>query len=219
MNKKSKLVTIIAIFMLLVLNISVFAYATEEGKINFVAVESTTKESISNLTVNIYKIGVKNENEDFEYSEGFEGSNLDVNTFTESNINTIKEYALKNAKPVYSQTTDAKGTFTISNLQVGAYLLVQSSNTDKYTMQTMLVQIPEVNGNSEFNYNVTVKPKVVNNPVIPTPGQPAPEKVTDNVLPYTGVLSWPIPVLVIVGIVIFSIGWLKVYTDSKKKVK
>ena len=41
----------------------------------------------------------------------------------------------------------------------------------------------------------------------------------DEQLPYTGVLNWPIPVLVIVGIIIFCIAWLKVYSTSKKKVE
>jgi sortase A len=33
------------------------------------------------------------------------------------------------------------------------------------------------------------------------------------------VLNWPIPVLVIIAIIIFCIGWLKAFTNSKKKTK
>ena len=80
-------------------------------------------------------------------------------------------------------------------------------------MQTMLVTNPEPTEN-ELLYDVTVKPKIVT-VVKETPVQGI---VTDTTLPYTGVLNWPVPVLVIIGIVIFCIGWLKFYTESKKKV-
>jgi hypothetical protein len=147
---------------------------------------------------------------DFEYSAGFEDSNADIDVFTEENINKIQEYAEKNAKPIYTKTTDSNGKFTISELQEGAYLLVQANNKDKYTVQTTLVQISK-----ESNYNITVTPKVLKIADLENTSSITTE-VNENILPYTGVLNWPIPVLVVIAIILFCIGWLKTFTSSKK---
>jgi sortase A len=146
---------------------------------------------------------------DFEYSAGFEDSNADIDVFTEENINKIQEYAEKNAKPIYTKTTDSNGKFTISELQEGAYLLVQTDSKDKYIVQTTLVQISK-----ESNYNITVTPKV--SKIANSEKTLLSAIVDESTLPYTGVLNWPIPVLVVIAIVLFCIGWLKTFTNSKK---
>jgi sortase A len=147
---------------------------------------------------------------DFEYSAGFEDSNADIDVFTEENINKIQEYAEKNAKPIYTKTTDLNGKFTISELPEGAYLLVQTDNKDKYIVQTTLVQISK-----ESNYNITVTPKVLKVADLENTSSITTE-VNEMMLPYTGVLNWPIPVLVVIAILLFCIGWLKTFTNSKK---
>lgn len=220
-NKVLKTILISLIFIMLFFVCNQYSFAEEQtGKVNFEAIESGTKNSIPSLQVKIYKIGIKNEVGDFEYSQGFEASNAVVDDFTESNINNIKTYAEKNATPAYIKTTDSNGKFVIENLPIGAYLFVQDSMQDKYTMQTMLVAVPEVNQNREINYEFIAKPKVIvvsekitEQPVV----QSTSTAVVASSLPYTGALNWPIPVLAITGIIIFSIGWLKFYTNSKKK--
>jgi hypothetical protein len=198
---------------MLIISIPIYSCAvTQDGTISFVALESTTKNAVQDLTFDIYQIGIENEQGDFEYSVGFEESNLDVETFTEENINIINQYAVSNAKPVYTKTTDVNGEFTVSELQKGAYLIVQTTNQDKYTAQAMLVQVPEVTTDGNENYNITVKPKI--SEVIIEDSK----SVDENALPYTGVLNWPIPVLAVIAIIVFCIGWLKSFTSSKKKV-
>jgi hypothetical protein len=198
---------------MLIISIPIYSCAvTQDGTISFVALESTTKNAVQDLTFDIYQIGIENEQGDFEYSIGFEESNLDVEIFTEENINIINQYAVSNAKPVYTKTTDVNGEFTVSELQKGAYLIVQTTNQDKYTAQAMLVQVPEVTTDGNENYNITVKPKI--SEVIIEDSK----SVDENALPYTGVLNWPIPVLAVIAIIVFCIGWLKSFTSSKKKV-
>jgi hypothetical protein len=88
---------IILSIILLISNISICSNAvTQTGSLNLVAIESTTKESVSNLTFDIYQIGIKNVQGNFEYSAGFENSNLDIDIFSEENINKIQEYAITN---------------------------------------------------------------------------------------------------------------------------
>lgn len=219
MSKKQiiKLITFIVVFLILLSSFQVSSYATvETGTVNFVAIESETNENISNLSVDIYQIGVKNEEGNFEYSARFENSNLDIDTFTDENINSIKEYAIQNAEAFATKTTDSNGEFVVAGLQEGAYLFVQVSETDTYTMQTMFVQVPEIDEQGNSNYIINVEPKIT---VVPEePVDTSTPSSNEDVLPYTGVLNWPIPVLVVVALVLFCIGWLKLYTNSKKKV-
>jgi hypothetical protein len=114
--------------------------------------------------------------------------------------------------------TDSNGKLTISELVEGEYLFVQADNKDKYTVQTMLVQVPEVDTDGNYNYTITATPKISEIVYIEN------ETTTNNflasgtTLPFTGIQDWQIPVLVIIAIVLFCIGWLKAFTTSKKKV-
>ena len=218
--KKKILKTILSnlILVLLICLLQVNTYATTSGKIYFKAVNNTTAQPVAELKVSIYQIGIKNDEGKFVLSEGFQNCTLNFDNLTESNIENIKLFAKQNAKPVYTQTTDANGKFNLSNLNLGLYLCVQDSNTDQYTMQTMLVSVPELSSQNGLEYEVTVKPKIVNIEKKTENTATIPQKVTDEKLPYTGVLNWPIPILVILGIIIFCIGWLKFYTEPKKKL-
>lgn len=215
MNKKRilKFIIFFVVFLIFLLRIQPNIYAvTETGSINFVAVDSKTKKNISNLSVDIYQIGIQNKDGDFEYSIGFEESNLNIDTFTKENINTIEDYAIKNAEVFETKTTDINGSFILSDLQKGVYIFVQKSNIDEYTMQTMLLQVPEVDEGGNESYIMNVKPKIAKTEDL---SGLSPD---DGLLPGTGVLNWPIPILVIIALILFSIGWLKLYTSSKKKV-
>jgi hypothetical protein len=189
---------------------------TQTGVLNFIVQESTTKEAVSNLSFDVYQIGIKNEQGIFEYSVGFEKSDLNVDTFTEENINIIQEYAVTNANPIFSKTTDSNGKISISGLEEGEYLLVQANNKDKYSVQTILLQIPEVDIDGNCNYTITVKPKISEIEYPET--EIANTQVSETRLPSTGILDWPIPVLLVIALVLFCIGWLKEFSTTKKKV-
>ena len=82
-------------------------------------------------------------------------------------------------------------------------------------MKTRFVQVPEIDEQGNSNNIIKVKPKIT---VVPEePVDTSTPSSNEDVLPYTGVLNWPIPVLVVVALVLFCIGWLKLYTNSKKK--
>lgn len=213
-RKISKAILSSFIILLLVVLLQVNSNAATTGKFYFNAINNSNSQAISDLGVAVYQVGIQTEEGNFMLSEGFEGYTLDL---TEDNIESLKTYAKENAQPTYVKTTDSNGNFTLTDVKVGVYLFVQESKTEEYTMQTMLVKIPETKtSGTELIYDVTVKPKIVSIESIPNVVTPQP--VTDSTLPYTGVLNWPVPVLVILGIAIFCVGWLKFYTDSKKKV-
>lgn len=184
------------------------------GTIRFVAINNTDSNPIENLEVSIYQISKQDELGNFAFATGFESCTLDINNLTEGNIENLKNYAKTNAEPIIKKSTDKTGEFYLANMNLGTYLFIQENKTDEIIMQTMLISIPELKKEDGLKYDLTVKPKILNKEII----ENKTEVVKDETLPYTGVLNWPIPVLVVAGIAIFCIAWLKVYSTSKKKV-
>lgn len=189
------------------------------GMIQFVAINNTDSKEIEELEVSIYQVSKRDEQGNFEFATGFEKCTLDTDNLSESNLENLKIYARRNATPLFTKITDTNGKFILTNLDLGTYLFVQENKTDDITMQTMLISVPELTVENGLKYEVTAKPKILNKEIVDNNESSKTELVKDEELPYTGVLNWPIPVLVITGIAIFCVAWLKIYCTSKKKVK
>lgn len=188
------------------------------GTIRFVAINNTDSNSIENLEVSIYQISKQDELGNFSFATGFESCTLDINNLTENNIENLKDYAKTNAEPIIKKSTDKTGEFYLTNMNLGTYLFIQENKTDEITMQTMLISVPDFTSEDGLSYEITVKPKILNKEIVENNIENKNEVVKAETLPYTGVLNWPIPILVVAGIAIFCIAWLKVYSTSKKKV-
>lgn len=216
---KKKIILSSLIFIMLIASLIGTVSATDLGTIQFVAINNTDSNAVENLEVSVYQVSKQDAQGNFEFASGFEDCTLDVDNLSESNLENLKTYAKTNAEPLFTKTTDTNGKFTLTNLDLGTYLFVQENKTDDITMQTMLITVPELTVEDGLKYEVTAKPKILNKEIVDKNESSKTELVKDEQLPYTGVLNWPIPVLVIAGIAIFCIAWLKVYSTSKKKVK
>lgn len=216
---KKKIILSSLIFIMLIASLIGIVSATDLGTIQFVAINNTDSKAVENLEVSIYQVSKQDEQGNFEFANGFESCTLDIDNLSESNLENLKTYAKTNAEPLFTKITDANGKFTLTNLDLGTYLLVQENKSDDITMQTMLISVPELTVENGLKYEVTAKPKILNKEIVDQNNSGKTELVKDSQLPYTGVLNWPIPVLVIAGIAIFCVAWLKVYSTSKKKVK
>lgn len=215
-----KIILSSSIFIMLIVSLVGTVLAANLGTIQFVAINNTDSKAIENLEVSVYQVSTQDEQGNFKFAVGFENCTLNIDDLSESNLQNLKEYAKTNANPVSIKTTDSNGKFSLNNLDLGTYLFVQENKENEITMQTMLISIPELNKENGLKYDVTAKPKILNKEIVDrNEGQKTRAIVQDDQLPYTGVLNWPIPVLVIAGIIIFCIAWLKVYGTSKKKVK
>ena len=215
---KKKIILSSLIFIMLISSLIGTVSATELGTIQFVAINNTDAKAVENLEVSVYQVSKQDAQGNFEFAFGFEDCTLDVDNLSESNLENLKTYAKTNAEPLFTKTTDTTGKFTLTNLDLGTYLLVQENKTDEITMQTMLISVPELTVENGLKYEITAKPKILNKEIVDQNNSGKTELVKDSQLPYTGVLNWPIPVLVIAGIAIFCVAWLKVYSTSKKKV-
>lgn len=209
---KKKIIWISLIFVMFMFVFTSTLHAADLGTINFVAINSSSSEAIGNLEVSIYKVTGADEDGNFIMEIGFENCEIDIDDLSEENLEELKTFAKLNAEPMFTKTTDSDGKFTLENLGLGRYLLIQENQTEDIKMQTMLIMLPELTVENGLRYEITAKPKI--NEVIPE----TPDTPLEDELPATGTLHWLVPVFAIAGLVIFCIAWLKVYTTSKKKV-
>lgn len=108
------------------------------------------------------------------------------------------------------------GTAVFSNLDLGLYLIVQTQPSDGFEPLTpFLISIPmREDGSYVYHVNADGKFELHREPEPTTPTTPP-----DPTLPDTGQLNWPIPVLVLLGLLLFSAGWVlrfgKKHDDEK----
>lgn len=101
---------------------------------------------------------------------------------------------------------DGKVTFSV---EPGLYLVLQQEAAEGYLpVSPFLVAVPNME-NGSYVYEVDASPKVtlVPAPTQPAPTDPEPTKPSDPQLPQTGQLDWPVPLLAVLGLGLFVIGW------------
>lgn len=109
-------------------------------------------------------------------------------------------------------TVGEKGTAVFQNLKPGLYLIIQDTPADGFSpLAPFLVSVP-YNDDGEYIYDVTanVKSELERTPETtePTTEPTKPTTPPGPNLPQTGQLNWPIPVLVVLGLGLFSLGWM-----------
>lgn len=159
-------------------------------------------------TLTIYRVGDIHEddgNYSFVPSASFTGC---VETFdniqSQELAQKLADFAKKNEIPSRTQDIDEKGNITFT-VETGLYLLVQNKAAEGYEAAApFLVSVP-MNEDGSYIYDVDASPKVELKKApqpTPTPTPKPPE------LAQTGQLNWPVPVLAILGLCLFSLGWL-----------
>lgn len=101
---------------------------------------------------------------------------------------------------------DGQGKVSFTGLELGLYLLVQDEAAKGYSkIAPFLVSVP-MNEDGVYLYDVDASPKAELKKA-PQPS-PTPCPPSGSKLPQTGQLNWPVPVLVLLGLGLFSAGWL-----------
>ena len=107
-----------------------------------------------------------------------------------------------------------EGKAFFADLETGLYLVTQEEACDGFApINPFLISLPKWE-NNRYVYDLTAQPKVSLEPLPTQP--PEPTKPTDPVLPQTGQLNWPVPILVVGGLVLFLFGWFLYFNDHKK---
>ncbi|MGN0405784.1 MAG: hypothetical protein ACI4F1_11220 [Bariatricus sp.] len=124
----------------------------------------------------------------------------------------LAAYAEKNANNKGdTKNVSDNGVVTYENQELGLYLLVQYEEASGYNKANpFLVALPNME-DGKYTYEVDASPKVN---VKQDSGKKTPPKTTSK-LPQTGQLNWPIPLLVVSGMVLFAIGWILCFGRKK----
>lgn len=119
----------------------------------------------------------------------------------------LAAFAEKNPCEGLQAQTDADGAANFHGMQLGIYLVTApawKAGLKTYQMQPFLVQMPLADEKIGWNYVVGAAPKISGTAPVP----PAPDPVQPGApLPQTGTLNWPVPLLVIGGVLFVMAGW------------
>lgn len=177
----------------------------------------------ANLDLAIYQVAegeIVNNNLAFK---SLVGEGFDFNKLTSDDLKELEKVDLTD---LISKTgkTDDQGVATFTELPVGVYL-VKLINGGRYEMDPFAAAVP-ISGATEWDFSAEAKPKVEYDSYVPpaTPEEPTKEipdeevfqdqpeeeleEIEDEyVLPDTGLLQWPIAVLTLGGILLFTVGY------------
>ena len=114
--------------------------------------------------------------------------------------------AAENTTPMRSEKIGADGSCTFDSLQAGLYLVVGHDNrigNVTYTCKPFVICLPQYDEESGiWAYTAEASPKAGTPHEHPTP----PDRPHDPLLPQTGALRWPIPVMGCIGILSLGVG-------------
>lgn len=116
-----------------------------------------------------------------------------------------------------AQAENKDGKAVLSELELGLYLIVQTQASKGFDpVNPFLVSVP-MNQGGKYVYDVNADGKFQLHQESKPTDPPLPPIPTDPKLPQTGQLNWPIPVLAVIGLLLFSAGWILRYGNQSQK--
>lgn len=195
---------------------SVTAYAHEVpdgGRKGTVTVEMVYDgEAVTGGTLTAYRVGQIQEydgNYAFVKTDAmaaFGGSYEDITSAALAE--SIAAFVQEKQLPAYGTAKNQNGKAVFADWELGLYLIVQTEASEGYEpIRPFLVSVP-MNEDGHYVYEITAEGKfqLYQEPETTTPSKPS--KPPETTLPQTGQLNWPIPVLAVTGLCLFSAGWI-----------
>lgn len=228
----------LALLLALVLacGMALSAYAADNASLDFTqtgSIELTLADSdgnaVSGGAVTLYQVAtlyLEDGDMAYAYTDGFAdcGATLDVEDT--SLAETLADYVSSEGVSGTTLSIGSSGTVSFGGLELGLYLVVQTTESDNYeTISPFVVTVP-LEEDGVWVYDVDASPKVG----AVTPVEPEEDEGNESctsttttttttvtkTLPQTGQLNWPIPVLAICGAVLFLVGWCLTRSDRKR---
>lgn len=200
---RRQIIALLSCLMLLCcMNIAVFAQEVPD-----LAASGTVELTITpGGEVTVYRVGDIVE-DDGNYSFALTDDYADAGLEPDDVQNPELAQALaKLAKDGVTVKADDKG-HVIFAVDAGLYLLVQTrAEEGNYVFNPFLISMPNWDGTG-YNYEVDATPKVGTPPETEPTTETTEPKPTEPKLPQTGQLNWPVPLLAVAGLVLFTAGW------------
>lgn len=216
---------LLAIFLLSVMHSTVFAQAipdrSQKGSVSVTMMYE--EKAVSGGTMTLYQAGEIMEddgNYSFALTDAFLPSGADLTDVSSAEL--AEELALYAQDAGLSGVevkigNDGKAEF--SDLEPGLYLLIEKEAAKGYNkVAPFLVSVPVLE-NGVYIYEVDASAKMEPVKESDEPGDARDPNKPDRpgsgtkdsgnrTLPQTGQLNWPVPVLAVLGLVLFSAGWM-----------
>lgn len=174
-------------------------------------------------TLTLYRVGAVREDDgdfSFEPTGVFKNRGSTFEDIQSAGLAAeLARYAADNDLQGTTRTIGKDGKISFANLELGLYLVVQEQAASGYSkINPFLVSVPAME-EGEYIYSIDASPKITNGPepVPVEPSSPAPAK-PGTTLPWTGQLTWPIPILVVAGLLLFSLGWVLCFGKKKSRL-
>lgn len=184
--------------------------ASKKGSIEVTMQEGN--QAVPGGSLTIYKVGDVTEidgNDSFIPTEDFSGCDVSFESEMSAELaQKLSKYAADHALKGVCQKIDGEGRISFEDLEIGLYLLVQEEAAPGYEKAIpFLVSVPMYEDGA-YIYHVNASPKVEVKRQTESESVPAkPAAPEPPSLPQTGQLNWPVPVLAVLGLCLFSLGW------------
>ncbi|MCD8023441.1 MAG: hypothetical protein LUF30_10895 [Lachnospiraceae bacterium] len=165
----------------------------------------------------------------YAYTEDFADCSETLDVEDSSLAAALEEYVTEYEISGTAISLDADGTAEFDGLELGLYLVVQTTQSTGYnTISPFLVTVPSAE-NDAWLYDVDASPKVEVYTEPASTETTAPETSTTpktsttaktvdtSTFPLTGQLNWPVPLLAVCGLILLATGWLMVVTGRRKE--
>ena len=226
-----KKITAFIVLSLLIISTAMNLFAAEIPDIErtgSVSVEMTYMGSpVAGGTLTAYRVAdIKVENGadySFSYLEGYAECDADISNLDDEDLAAyLASFTEENDISGTTLAIDEKGRAVFDNLELGLYVFVQDDAAKGYTkLGAFVVSVPQKNDDG-YVYDVDATPKISTHietvdtePTTTTTATPTPPPASDDKLPQTGMLKWPIPILCVSGAMLVILG-IYFLTDSKK---
>lgn len=210
------------VLMLSLLTVTAFAIDTVDmSRTGSISVTMTYDgDTVGGGTLTIYRVAgvhVGDTGYSFRYLAEFEDCEVPVDHTSTAKIARALEDIVKDGDlQGTTGTISAKGEITFEGLDLGLYLVIQNKAAKGFEkVSPFLVSVPG-NDNGTYIYDVDASPKLdLERAPTETTTEP-PETTAPPKLPQTGQNNWPIPLLAVTGLFLFTLGWYFYMTGRKK---
>lgn len=213
---------LICLMMILMLSLPITqAWALEEpdmARTGSIGVAMTCEgEAVAGGMLTIYRAGQIHEENGADFSfrltAEFAGSGLSLSDIYDAALApALAEYAGANGLSGIQKEIDDKGLVTFEDLELGLYLVVQTTPAPGYfAADPFLVSVPGRKDGS-YIYHVDASPKLALEKD-PTPPPPPPPPS----IPQTGLTQWPVPVMAAGGLLLVLLGVVCIRSGRKNR--
>ena len=221
--KQLKRITLLLMTFILIGTMSLTAFSAEGNQKGSLTVTIKRNEQIlaggSIKLSQIASFTQDNGEGSYVYTEEFAASGVPLSNVQAENLTPEKAvvwstYADQQNVPGTEIEVGEDGTASASELEPGLYLIQQGTAAQGYVMSGTVVPLPLQEDDGSMNYIVEAVPKVVEKTPSDEPGSGSgsgsgggSNAGGSSKLPQTGQLWWPVGLLAISGILMYSFGW------------